>query len=333
MKNFIIILLLTSTIANSKDSIKYNNQLKIEVLQNEVKNLQKQLDNYQQHSKELQDAKKDEIEKIMQEKENALDSRMTLYVSFFIAAVLTVFGFFRWLGKSEIRRIVHEQSVKQIDEQLEIKLSAKVIDEKLTQLGKPIIEQMLKDISESKEKAQLNIDELEKSNKKYKKLLLELNDTVNESNLEFVQSTPEEKAKVKEFSKVLDKVKTEEEFTQKDWYLKGQEAYDANDSGKAIELYSKSIDFDSETNVAFDSLFYRALSYQRIGEYKKALEDTIQALKIRETSTMLLNASRSYEFLEDYKNALIYAKKAIEKEPSYEHAIEVRDRIEKKMKS
>jgi|SRR6218665_469247 len=331
MKNLFFILLLSSGIVRSKDSIAYNNQVKIEIMQNEINHLQKQLENSQQHSKDLLDAKKDEIEKLMQEKENALDSRMVMYVSFFVAAILTVFGFFKWLGKTEIRRIVDEQSTKKLDEQLEIKLSANVIDKKLTELGKPIIEQMLNDISESKQKAQTNIDELEESNKKYKKLLQELNKSMNEADKEFSQSNSETKAKVKEFTEVLDKVKTEDEFTQKDWSLKAKEAYDSDENEKAIEFYTKAIEIDSKTSVAYDSLFYRSLTYQRMGEYEKALQDGIQGLEHLETVSMFLTISRSYELLEKYPEALNYIEKVIEKDPSYEYAVQVKEEIIKKM--
>lgn len=330
MRKLLFILLLITMTVNGRDTIN-NNQIKIVLIQSEINHLHKRFDDYQQYNNELLNAKKDEIEKLMQEKEDALDTRMIMYVSFFIAALVTVFGFFKWLGKGEIRRIVNEQSVKQIDEQLEVKLSAKVIDEKLNQLGKPIIEQMLKEISESKQKAQANIDELEKSNKKYKKLLAELGSSVIETDKEFSQSTPEEKAKIKEFNEVLEKVKTEEEFTQRDWSLKAKEAFDNYDNQKAIEFYSKSINIDPKTEEAYNSLFYRALAHHRLNQYNEALKDGLQALEIMQTPSMLLNVSTSYEYLNDYNQALKYINQAIEKDPDYEHAIEVRDSIVKKM--
>src|SRR5688500_17603850 len=114
MKNacFFVVLLSLSTYGQNKANT--NDRLQIEVMLNKIENLENQFQELKQHNKEMQEAHRQEVDKLMQQKEDALDSRMLIYVSFFVTAFILLIGLFRWLGKGEIRNIVYQQAVKQI---------------------------------------------------------------------------------------------------------------------------------------------------------------------------------------------------------------------------
>jgi tetratricopeptide (TPR) repeat protein len=298
--------------------------VKTEVLELKIENLQKQLDDAKQHNKELQEAYKDEVLKVMEEKKDAIDTRMLIYVSIFVVAFITAIGFFKWLGKSEIRNIINNQATLIIDEQIKIKLSDSVIDEKLTSLGKPIIEDMLMDIEERRNLVSKNLLEIEESNRKYKELVIELNATRVTDNTE-TESTPEQKAKVKEFAEVLDKVKEENEYNSEDWYLKGKEAYYNGDYDQAITFYDNSIALDAENGDAF---FYRGLTKYRNSDYEPAAADFTAAINagLYFSGLFFIRAS-ALTYLNRPKEALIDVNKAIELEPEHERAKELKGEI------
>src|SRR5690348_2579499 len=123
------------------DSLTIQDHTTISVLEERVNSFQKQLDD----TKDLQNAKKEEIEKLMQQKEDALDQRMLLYSGFFAVILAIAAWFFNWLGKREIRNITSELATKQVDSELKTKFSADVINEKITELGVPLIKTMIRE--------------------------------------------------------------------------------------------------------------------------------------------------------------------------------------------
>jgi tetratricopeptide (TPR) repeat protein len=329
MKFIWIVILLFNLTAYSQDSAEVQYRIKVEVMQNEIDNLKGQIEDNKLHAKELQDAQKDEVNRIMQEKEAALDSRMLIYVSFFIAAFVIVFGFFRWLGKGEMRKIINDQATKEIDGQLKVKLSNSVIDDKLTSLGKPIIEEMLNDITKSNEKAKVNASELEKSNKLYKKLLEEL--SVKHAGTDPFKPSIEEKEKTEEFTQILDKIKGEDEYTAQDWYMKGLEAYRKNELQQAIDHFSKCLSLNPTNDQKQYSLFYRGLAKYTLSDYKGALDDFTQALTVDDKGFLYFIRSSAYEFMGSLPEALKDIEKAIELEPDDQQYKTNRANVLKKM--
>jgi len=297
--------------------------LKIAFLQYKIETLENRIEDLVLHNKDLSDARLSEVEKMMAQKEEAIDARMLIYVSIFVAAFLIVIGFFRWLGKSEIRKIVTEQAIKQTDEQLKIKLSDAVIDEKLTLLGKPIIEQMLNEIAESKERVKITTEALEESSRKYQQLLKELS---AHSSSAISEPTIEDKKKVETFTQVLDIVKEEEDFTDKDWHLKGMEAYNKSNYTEAEEYLTRSIRINPDNERSY---YYRGLTKYRNGKYKESIEDFN---KSGDQWHVLFIRASAYYYSENYAKALEDIENALKLNPKDSSALRVKREVLAKMK-
>jgi tetratricopeptide (TPR) repeat protein len=327
MKQFIICLLFFSQQVYAQDA--KNAKAKNEILELKIENLQKQLDDAKEHNKELQDVYRDEVLKVMAQKEDALDTRMVIYVSFFVVAFAGTLGFFRWLGKREIRNIINELATTAIDSQLKEKLSNEVVDAKLTSLGKPIIDEMLKEVDQSKLLASRSALELEQSNEKYKELLGELIASKGDSR-PGNESTPQEKEKVKEFNEVLDQVKEEDQFSGDDWFFKGQEADNNKEFDKAIQYFTNSIEFyKKQKNPALTRGFlYRGFAYFGKRDFEKAHEDFTESLKLDHKYKSALDI-RSYTLrkLERYEEALADMEKLLQIDPANATALQEKEEL------
>jgi tetratricopeptide (TPR) repeat protein len=326
MNKFLLLFLIFFIKTYSQDSIS-SIKVNVQLLKYQITDLQKQVNDNKLHARELQDANNAIVDKLLQEKANAIDARMLIYVSIFIAAFILIFSLFSWLGKSEIRRIINAQSDKIIDDQLKIKLSDKVIDDKLNLLGKPLIENMLEEISTAKSMAKLSVDELESSNEKYKNLLAELSENLKQN----ATSEPSinEKAKTKEFNEMLEIVKTESQYTQEDWLLKGKEARNIGDLNKAIEYYNEAISLDKNSQLASDGYFWKGLSHHDLKLFKNAVSDFNEALRIEETYASFLMRALSYKDLGELNQALNDAEKAVKIQPDNIAATDLVERIQK----
>src|SRR5262249_34019569 len=142
---------------------------------------------------------------------------------------------------------------------------------------------------------------------------------------------PEEKAKVKEFTQVLDQIKDEKEYTPEDWYLKGKEAYYKDDLKMAIEYFTECIKLGPNTRDGHLAFYYRGLSKYSLGGYEEAIVDFNEAEKLDAQSYVFFIRASAYEHLNELKKALSDVEKAIEIDPKYVSAIELKEEILEKM--
>lgn len=249
----------------SKDSLNVRDQITISLLEERVKNLQKQLETFEVHTKELQNAKKEEIEKLMNQKGDALDRRMALYSGFFVVLLTIAAWVLNWFGKNEISKVVNRIIGEKIEKELSIKFSNEVIQVKLTEWGEPAIRKIVQELTEISDKAK----------KEYELLKAELKR--KKDDIDIAKTTTEEQQKVKKFNKVLDKVKREEDFTEDDWFWKGVEARNEKRYDLALEFITKAISL----NQSIDNYYItRGVCYDELGKYEKSIQDYDQAIQI-----------------------------------------------------
>ncbi len=111
-----------------------------------------------------------------------------------------------------------------------------------------------------------------------------------------------------EFQKKLSAVKDEADFTAKDWYLLGQEAYNRGDWEAATTRYSNSIKLDPKNYWGYSG---RGLALYKQGLFDEVLKDLDKALEIHpERIPALQNAAEVRIMLGQYDDAQRQASKA-----------------------
>lgn len=312
MTRFILITAISifSLNLSAQDSNNTQRDFTIKLLEEKVNNLQQQIEKSEAHLKDLLDAKKDEIEKVMKEKEDALNTRMLLYSGFFFILLSLTVWFLNWIGKKEIRNIVGEFAKSKVEEELANKFSKDVIDIKLTQWGEPAIRKIVEELTEVGNKAKLDALELEEVKEKY--VLFKEDMEELKKNADISKTTPEEKKKVKEFNEIAHEFKTEENFSSDDWFWKGVGAMNESKFTEAINYFSKSI------NLAPDAYAYlnRGYCYHKLKEYQNAVEDANKGIEIDPRNAVAWNnRGSSKNELNKYEDAIIDLNEAIRLNP------------------
>jgi len=312
----IIIISIFSLNISAQDSNNIQRDFTIKLLEEKVNNIQQQIERSETHLKELQDAKKDEIEKVMKEKEDSLNIRMILYSGFFIALLSLAAWLLNWLGKKEIRNIVAEFTKTKVDEELSTKLSKSVIDAKLTEWGEPAIRKMVEELTEAGNKAKQHAVDIEETKEKYIILMREME--VLKINSDISKTTPEERQKVKEFNEVTQEVKKEENFSADDWFWKGVEARDEEKYEQAIIYFTKAIEIDSQKSSTWHN---RAYVKDALQNFQEAIFDYDEAIKIDPKKASSWDARGSSKVsLGNYEDGILDYNEAIRLNPKYADA-------------
>lgn len=98
-----------------------------------------------------------------------------------------------------------------------------------------------------------------------------------------------------------------------EWKFKGNQAFKQNNYQKAIEYFTKALEFDPDDHVFYSN---RSACYATVGEYNKALEDAVMCCEIRPDWVKGYTRKALAEFyLGNYPDAINTYKKALEIEP------------------
>ena len=131
----------------------------------------------------------------------------------------------------------------------------------------------------------------------------------SESEREFREDTRELDKRVED----TENSKPKDELTARDYFRKGERAFDENDYDKAIEDYSKAIELDPEYMEAYRK---RGYAYDELEEYDKAIEDYSKTIKLNpEYAVMYFFRGVDYAKLKEYDKAIEDYNKAIELNP------------------
>lgn len=131
----------------------------------------------------------------------------------------------------------------------------------------------------------------------------------SESEREFKEDTKELDKRVEN----SEKNKPKDELTARDYYRKGNRAYESKDYDKAIENYDKAIELNPEYEEAY---FKRGFAYDELEEYDKAIEDYSKTIKLNpEYAVMYCFRGVDYANLKEHEKAIEDYSKAIELDP------------------
>jgi tetratricopeptide (TPR) repeat protein len=100
-----------------------------------------------------------------------------------------------------------------------------------------------------------------------------MEDNFNQGN----EISKEQENNVKEYVDITEKLKDEDKFTAKDWYLKGYDEYIKENFNDSIKFNTKAIDLKPDYFQAYN---IRGLVYSNIGEYEKAIKDFDKTIEL-----------------------------------------------------
>ena len=244
-------------------------------------------------------------------------------VTFAFALVL-----FLWIGKRKIRRMVDEQVQQEVEKQLKQDSSKTEPTESMKRVAGLWSEGAFETKNSDQEKEKITADDTEESNRIYTKLLDELS---NSPDGDPSKVNPGDRARIKEFTDALNKIKSQKEFTQKDWYLKGQEEYGKDNYVRAIECFTECLNLNPELTDAYYAYYYRGLSKFSLGLYRESIRDFDFAETLDKPAYLYFIRATAYELLKDLPAALKDVQKAIALDAEYSAAIELRKEILEKM--
>lgn len=305
-KIFFLLFVLISLQLNAMppDTLTIPDRITISVVQEKVNSLQQQLND----SKNLLEAKKQEIEKVMDEKKDALDSRMKIYFWIFTALLAIALWLFNWLGKKEIRNLVGASASKKVDEELKNKFSKATVDTKLTEWGKPLIVSMVKEMSEDIDKLKIQIisktESLDKDFEDAKKKMQSFNPSQ--------PTTDEQKEATEKVEKgAIEQIKegSNSKPTIDFLYAKGIKAQEAKEYEKSIQYFTDVLELDNQNSKAY---FLRGYANNILNLYDNAIKDYDESIRLNPTYYYSYNnrgaakyTSKKYdEAIEDYNEAI-----------------------------
>ncbi len=302
-KILLLIYLLPALHVFAGDSISIN-EMKIELMQKE----------FDAQNDKLEENKK-EIEILMQQHEDGMDSILAIYTAIFIGVLGLASWLLNWLGKREIRKIASDIANAQIQSELKIKLSKEVIDKKIIETGKPLIEQMISDASSIIDEAKQTITTKAKTFdielKDAREKLKNINPNTSLS-AEQKQAADAVEQKATEKIKEGDSTKAVIDFL----YAKALKAYGINDWLTAINYFNDVIELDDRNE---NAVVRRAYAYTMVNHFNEAKKDYERTLELNKNNEIAHNniGLLFYEQFKDYKNAKEHYEKAIEINPSY----------------
>lgn len=122
----------------------------------------------------------------------------------------------------------------------------------------------------------------------------------------------------------------EQALTAWDYIRRGLRAKDEGRNEDAIQEYSKAIEIDPRSAVAYNN---RGVIYDDLKEYEKAVEDYDKAIELDQSyATAYYNRGIIYQNLGQYEKAIEDYSKAIELKPDYAYAYNNRGNVYKNLK-
>ena len=124
--------------------------------------------------------------------------------------------------------------------------------------------------------------------------------------------------KLARFEETLTEFKTEPEFTEADWFLRGTKQNSDSDYEEAIESLSKAIELDSDYTNAYNN---RGISYAELGHPQKAINDYSNAIELGpDYAIAYSNRGVMYAALGEDQRAIDDYNRAIQLDPEYTDA-------------
>ena len=319
-------IILPQTSQNNSNKISGDEQ----VTQKDLKNSEEKTDLKLERLENKIDDNYRELQNENQIRQDSVEERMTIYV-LVVFGLLGLIGFFaNFFGsraiKQRVEAIVQEKAEKYAERKLDEEIKKKITNEFVSRIIEEKGKKALKDLMSKLEKEGKDI--LIDQKKQYDDMLSELEKLkVGDSK----EPTEEKKEKAAEFSKIVDKVKTEENYTAEDWYWKAVNAHDNKNYTLALKYYTKTIALSPDDLVAYNN---RGIIHTKLKNYQMALDDFDKAISLDSTSAYLYNnKAKVYQCIGKYKDAIENYDKAIELDPNFANAYNNRGTVYYELKN
>lgn len=285
-------------------------QLRIIQLENEVKTLNKKLNDQKAAFKEDLD-KRERTLKELQKKDRALSQQeygelrflVFLYSGVFLALITAVGFLLNYLGRQYInntaKQKIEELANKAVKATTEEKVTALLTDDFVKGLiekkGEGAIDELAKRLRKEfkssssevlegfKEEADSEIGKakraqslLDAAKREYEKLRIDLS-KIDFSKLQDRELDEETKQDLAAFEDALDDVKEERDFTAEDWFLKGLAEKDEKKYKQAVHSFSEAIKID-EKNI--DYLYWRGFVLDDLKDFKAVISDLDRVIEL-----------------------------------------------------
>lgn len=267
------------------DSLSTEQLTQIKLLEQKVQNLEEKLSDQKQLNLERQETYQNYVDKRLDDKVGEINVRMGIYVGIFFALITIIVFVANWLGKRAIKNYVDELANKEIDKHLQAKMSNKIIDLKLTELGKPVVENLLRKYEPV---LQTLSDDIENKRVEYYNLLNELKQEKQEAVSED-QSNSKSK-KLEDFTDILKNVKPEVDYSSTDWQLKGRAELQNKNYNVAISFFDRSIMKSPKNEMAY---IFRAAAKSELEQVEDAIADLTIAIELNPNNAVAYN-NRGY---------------------------------------
>ncbi|RNC80084.1 MAG: tetratricopeptide repeat protein [Balneola sp.] len=270
----------TSLYAQSVENTISAEEVRIVLLEKEVENLSREIEDYQNFLKELYEGKARKHESEFMIIENKIENFITTIslIGSFLVVLLTFLGknllvssvetYFNKQAKNitskKINSILTEEWIRsEVEEKVK-----RPIDKAVTKLEKDFKKRSGEIISDSR-KALTEIEEV----LEIRRAVLEKSGLDNKIG----KSSPEDKLKILDFEETLEETKREEDFNADDWFWKGLAEDEREEYNEAIISYSKAIKLNPTSWRAWNNRGYTKIELEK---YEEAIEDLNKAIKL-----------------------------------------------------
>ncbi|HEY0067608.1 MAG TPA: tetratricopeptide repeat protein [Flavisolibacter sp.] len=279
-------------------------EMQVKLLEQQVNQLREEIKEQKEDNEKLQAAHRENMDKLLESKASEINGRLAIYLGVFIVAVSFLGFMANWLGKKALRSHVDKLAIQQIDVHLQQKLSIPVIDTKLTELAKPIVDNLLGKYGPTLSRL---LDDTREQYEKYQRLLQENSKIISQPN---VGKEGEQDNTLSEFVDALRHIKDEKDYSASDWLLIGHLEFNKGNYGEAISCCNKAIELEPNGDIAYTN---RGLAKSYVGRHEEAMEDHNKAIELNPRNDSAYNGRGFAKIaLGEYEEAITENSKAIE---------------------
>ncbi len=305
-KLLLLICLLPAIHVFANDSVSVE-EMKIEAMQKDIT----------AQNEKLEDKKKD-IEAFLQQQEDSINGKLAIYTTFFVIAFGLAGWLLNWLGKREVRNIAGEITNKKIDKELKTKLSKEIIEKKIEEFARPLLDIAIEDFRQKAKEAHVIITqqtEFVKKDRENYELEREKMFSVKEDQpltKEQKEATDVVQQKSVEDIKAGDSTKAVIDFL----YAKALKAYDRDDYDIVINYLTDVLELG---DINPDIFFRRGLCFYKKQDYTNAKKDFEKTIDLNPNYEKAHNnlAILLEDQLQNFDSAKLHYEKAIKIDPNY----------------
>jgi tetratricopeptide (TPR) repeat protein len=297
---FILLLILAplSVFTQSKkaDTSKSSYQILEERVKQNEDDQKQQDENHKRELDKIVENYKSDIEEVQE----YLENRMDLYVWGVTVGILIISSIISIVGGKTIIGLIKQQintNTKELFDKLEIKIQNQ---------SDEVIQQVL---NQKVKEYQVKINEIDKMGEDYKNKIKHIIEQVEKLDLKKDKIKPETREELDDVQEKLEKIKKEENYTSKEWYIKAISEAEKGNVSNAIKYYTNAIEINPNKASFYNN---RGILYTDSKMYNEAIADFNKAISIISDNSLyynnrgLLNKScKNYiEALNDFNRAI-----------------------------